>query len=415
MFGRPVPITTSFIAFILLVLVGGCGGAGNPFDLESESVIEADNVDALAFAPDGRLFFAEQFTGDIRIINADGTLQSQPFAHVEPALYIQWGLTGLALDPNFAGNHYVYAYYTEQVSREEILITPAPGSTGQTTSIAHIIAKPVVLRFTDQSGKGVQPKVVVDGLPNTFVDHPGINANGKIHFGPDGFLYISLGDYDIQAATPNHPSQDLSTPIGKLLRVNKEDGSPAPGNPFIGRPDADPRVFAYGFREPFDFAFHPKTRAIYGTDNTPVTCEELNIVEAGQNYGWPNVGVFPFSECGAGVQKQAIHYFTKEGKQPGDFLSFVETAGLAFVSAAQYPTLGDSLLACQRSSAEPQEPRLRRVVLAGPNFDQVTTDDVIVTDCKLAVAVSPDGIIYYSNDKELRRLIPPQPAGSTSP
>ena len=399
------------LGVMLASLASACGGESNPFGVKSERVTQADGVSAMEFASDGRLFFAQQFTGDIRIIKADGSPQAEPFAHVDPALYLEWGLTGLALDPDFEQNHYVYAYYTQLVSQQEETVTPAPGSTASPSTVQRTIAQPVVIRFTDRNGKGEESKIIIGDLPNTLIDHPGFNANGRIHFGPDGFLYLSLGDYDVQFTAPDHPSQNLTTPVGKLLRVNKEDGSPAPGNPFLDRADADPRIFAYGFREPFDFAFHPQTGKIYGTDNTPVSCEELNIVVAGGNYGWPKVGDFPYPECGVGGQTQAIHYFAREGKQPGDFLSFVEASALAFVSAAKYSTLGDALLVCQLASTTangPAQPRMRHVVLSGAAFDQVTTDDTVVKDCRLSLAVSPDGTVYYSNDKEIKRLIPPK-------
>jgi glucose/arabinose dehydrogenase len=405
-----LPLT---VALSLLVIAAACGGEDNPFKVKSERVTQADNVSAMQFAPDGRLFYTEQFSGNVRILNADGSPQSEPFAHVDPALYLEWGLTGIALDPDFATNHYVYIYYSQPVKDLEETVTPAPDSTATPGTRQVKTARPVVMRFTEQAGKGQEPTVIVGDLPETFPDHPGFNANGKIHFGPDRFLYLTLGDYDVQGSDPNHPSQNLSSPIGKILRVNKEDGSAAPGNPFIAQAGADPRVFAYGFREPFDFTFHPQTGKIYGSDNTPVDCEELNVIEPGANYGWPNVGEFPYPECGAGGQKQAIHYFAREHKQPNEFLSFVEISSFGFATAAKYPTLGDSMIACQLGSdlgaAGPAEPWMRQVVLAPPQFEQVTADAIVIKDCKLSLAANLDGTIYYSNDKEIKRLLPEGP------
>jgi glucose/arabinose dehydrogenase len=366
--------------FFLLFLASACGGDGNSFGVKSEPVTAADRAAAMAFAPDGRLFYAEQFTGAIRVVSADGELQEEPFAQMEVATYadLDWGLTGLALDPDFETNHYVYAFLTEPVAPE----TP--------------VAKPVLVRFTDRNSEGVDPAVIIDDLPETLPAHAGFNANGSIHFGPDGFLYVSLGDYDTPPLV-----QDLSTPVGKLLRVDKEDGSPAPQNPLIDDPEADPRIFAYGFREPFDFTFQPETGAIYGTDNTTVSCEEVNLIEPGANYGWPEVGEFPYSDCQAGENTKAIYLLAQEGLQPGDFLSFVVVSGLEFASADVYPVLGDSLLVC-----ESETKLMRRLVLNGPELDQVTVDDVVVDDCQFDIALSPDGIIYYSNAEEIRRLVP---------
>lgn len=371
-------VAFAVISLFLLSLASACGGGGNSFGVKSERVTAADQAAAMAFAPDGRLFYAEQFTGAIRVVSPDGELHEEPFAQVEVATYLdlEWGLTGLALDPNFETNPYVYAFFTEVVEPE----TP--------------VGKPVIVRFTDRDNEGVDPKVIVNDLPETLPAAPGFNANGSIHFGPDGFLYISLGDYD----TPEL-AQILSIPVGKLLRVDKKNGSPAPRNPLVDDRAADPRIFAYGFREPFDFAFHPETGAIYGTDNTTVSCEELNLIEPGANHGWPEVGEFPYSDCEAGTGTKAIYFLSQEGMLPGDFLSFVVVSGLEFASADVYPLLGDALLVC-----ESETNLLRRLELSGPELDQVTADDVVAEDCQLDIAVSPDGIIYYSNADEIRRL-----------
>ncbi len=153
-------------------------------------------------------------------------------------------------------------------------------------------------------------------------------------------------------------------------------GSVAPDNPFIDQPDADPRVFAYGFREDFDFAFHPETGHIYGSDNTTVSCEELNLIESGANFGWPEVGEFPFPDCQAGEGTKGIHFFAQEEMQPGDFLNYVSISSLEFASGDVYPVIGDSLLVCERETKH-----MRRLLLSGTDLDQVTDDDVVVKDC----------------------------------
>lgn len=375
---------------LLILAVSACGGGGDelPFGLKSEVVASGDRPYVMAFAPDGRLFYGEQYGGVIRIVGADGVPQADPFAQVQVQNYVDldWGLTGIAIDPDFQANHYVYVFYTEPVD-------PAIPT-----------GRPKLVRFTDQNGHGVGETVISDKFPVTSPQHQGYNANGRIHFGPDGFLYLSIGDYD----TPDQV-QDLSQPIGKLLRVKKEDGSAAPGNPYLNNTGADPRVFASGFREPFDFAFEPASKAIYGTDNTTVSCEELNIINAGANYGWP-AGQFPYAECAAGTGVQAIYRFAREGKQPGDFLSFVEVSGLVFAPGDKYPILGPSLMVCEAQRSVVNDQRspgvLRRLILGGAALDQVTASDLIANDCRGDVAVSPAGLIYYSNDTEIRKLIP---------
>ena len=158
------------------------------------------------------------------------------------------------------------------------------------------------------------------------------------------------------------------------------------------------------------FVFHPESEAIYGTDNTPYTCEELNIIRGGQNYGWPNVGEFPFAQCGIGDQVAPIHYFAREGKQPGEFVSLVEVTGLAFTPASAYPALGDSLVRVRGAPVGDREARQSPGVLrrlgAGGGVTSVSGDDLITRDCKGDVEAAPDGTLYYANASEIRRLLP---------
>ena len=397
-------VSFSFIFLVLAAIaLGACGGGDrdggeidtNPFGLISEVVAPAGDTDAIAFAPDGRIFFAEHWTGNIRVVSADVEPSPDPWATVPNiAANLYWGLTGLALDPEFESNGYVYALYTE-------LIETLPPTVG----------KPVVVRFTEQEGKGADMQVIVSDLPEVDGSHP-FNANGSLHFGPDGFLYLTLGDYDkpLEIGPSGQPlPQDLASPIGKILRINKEGGSAAEDNPFVDQDETDPRIYAYGFRVPFDFAFHPESGLMYGADNGGRTCEELNIIEKGANYGWPTTGELPF-DCAANPQPTPIYMLAREGSQPNDVDSTVGVSAMGFVSGGVYPSLGDSLVVCEIGTR-----LVRRLVLVPPNFDSVTANDIIQQDCWSAVAVSPDGIIYYGNNYEVRRLLPPPETTSPEP
>ncbi|HET8944968.1 MAG TPA: PQQ-dependent sugar dehydrogenase [Dehalococcoidia bacterium] len=451
---RTIPILTLALLIALLAACGDDGEEELPFGLQTEVVTNADHVSDMVFAPDGRMFFAEQYTGTIRVISAEGQLQEEPFAQVTVAkwLVLDWGLTGLALDPEFQTNHYVYAFYTavpgaaraatdgarfasavppgenpgggtsQQASPAPLppggaTLTPNPTAGGETATPAPQEEKPqgqpLLVRFTDANGIGQDETVISDDFPITSKLHPGYNAQGTIHFGPDKMLYLSIGDYDDPVLV-----QDLSTPVGKLLRIDPATGEAAPDNPLAGDPEADPRIYAWGFREPFDFTFNSNTGDIYGTDNTPDTCEELNIIRPGENYGWPDVGEFPYDDCSAGDQVPAIFHFAREGKEPGSFLSLVEVSGLTFVPGARYPSLGDSLFACESQISVVEgvvtKGVLRRLIMALPAYDAVTQSDVIVKDCKGDVETGRDGTLYYSNATEIRRLLPGEPAASGS-
>ncbi len=387
------------LSVLFFILVPACGddddtggGVDFAFGLGAEVIASggtADSVSSIAFAPDGRIFYAEQYDGAIQIILADGTLQPQPFTQVSVAqwLSLDWGITGLTLDPDFETNHYVYAFYTE----------PAGGDAASAP-----IGKPVIVRFTEVDGAATDRTVIVDDLPLTDVRKPGYNANGDLRFGPDGMLYASLGDYDLFSEEPDL-IDGLGTVIGKILRLNP-DGTAPTDNPLIGEQGADPRVFASGFREPFTFNWGPDG-TLYSADNTTVTCEELNIIEPGGVYGWPRMGEFPFADCGAAPGEQAIFHFTRGEAAPGDFLSFVEVSGLSWLQDTTYTQLTDGLIVCEGQKSAVNEVVtagvLRRVTFADP--ETVSASELIVSECKGDAAVNA-GVVYYSTATELKRL-----------
>ena len=356
--------------------------------LKSELVTRAIAPAKLAFAPDGRLFYSEfksrkESTGSIRIVTPDGELLPEPFAEVRVGSAGQWGLFGLAFDPSFNTNRYVYAY----------LIEPTPEDGGQA----------IVMRFTDSDNKGTDATVIIGDLPESDPEELTPHVGGEILFGPDGYLYVSLGDFaplpEVQSGNPS--PQNLGILQGKILRVKKEDGSPAPNNPFANTPAADPRIFAYGLRNVFDFTFHPETRQLYANDNGPENCDELNLVAAGQNYGWPQSLESRVEDCSNGQPVPPIHVYARPGFQGEDFGSNVAPTAIQFVTGDLYPSLAGSLLVCEFNTGF-----MRALVLGGDNQDQVVDDDVVVKDCTLDIAVGPDGVIYYSNGTEIRRLLP---------
>jgi glucose/arabinose dehydrogenase len=224
-----------------------------------DQTLAASFPTALAFAPDGRLFFAER-SGTVRVFQGG---QALAFATVQTVTteagggYSERGLLGLAISPNFGKDRFVYALYSE-------------------TDRAH----QRVVRWTDDcQGHGTAAITVVSGLP-TGGDccHKG----GRIAFGPDGDLYVTLGDnHDAPAA------QDKCDPRGKVLRYTPE-GQPAPGN--VCGP-----VYAYGLRNPYGIAFAPDGRLFLtgngpsGDAGSPGTGYDLAmLVVAGGNYQWPN-------------------------------------------------------------------------------------------------------------------------------
>jgi glucose/arabinose dehydrogenase len=245
-------------ALALLAVVSTAGAATLPPGFsETQFATGLAAPTAMAFAPDGRLFVAEQ-GGALRVIKG-GTLLSQPFVTVTVDSAGERGLLGVAFDPNFATNGFVYIYYTA------------------TTPTIHNR----VSRFR-ASGDVALPgsEVPILDLNNlsTATNHNG----GAIHFGPDGKLYIAVGD---NANGTN--SQSLTTLLGKILRINS-DGSIPSDNPFfdstIGNNGA---IWALGLRNPFTFTFQSGTGRMFINDVGENTWEEIDDGIAGSNYGWP--------------------------------------------------------------------------------------------------------------------------------
>ncbi|WP_409346698.1 PQQ-dependent sugar dehydrogenase [Paenibacillus sp. MBLB4367] len=217
--------------------------------------VVADNLNvpwAFEISSDGRMFFTER-SGAVRMIR-DGKLVKDPVISM-PAPFVskgEGGLLGLALDPQFADNHYMYVYHTYE-------------DKGQT--------KNRLLRLIEQSGKAKLDKVLIDGLPGS-TNHNG----GRIKFGPDGHLYVTSGDrYEPPLA------QDTKSLGGKILRI-RPDGSVPADNPFPGSP-----VYSYGHRNPQGLVWQPETGKLFASEHGQSAHDEINVIEAGANYGWPTI------------------------------------------------------------------------------------------------------------------------------
>jgi glucose/arabinose dehydrogenase len=212
---------------------------------------------AMAFAPDGRLFVCLQ-SGQLRVIK-NGALLAAPFVSLSVDSSGERGLLGVAFDPNFATNQFVYLYYT--------------------TSTAPIHNR--ISRFTANGD------VVAAGSEVVLVDLDNLSSatnhnGGAIHFGPDGKLYAGVGE---NANSAN--AQTLTNRLGKILRYNS-DGTIPTDNPFYNTATgANRAIWAFGLRNPFTFAFQPGTGRLFINDVGQSTWEEINDGIAGSNYGWP--------------------------------------------------------------------------------------------------------------------------------
>lgn len=225
---------------------------------------------AFAIAPDGRYFLTLK-AGQIKVYSAAG-VSLGTFYSLSDSTYnnFERGLLGIELDPDFANNHYLYAYYIFRCCN--------PNYTGS-------VQEARVVRFTESGNVGTNPIHIFQKSLGTSI--PGNHVGGNIHFRPSepNQIYITIGDL---ATSSNAPL--LDRPYGKVLRINK-DGSIPTDNPFYddGNPATgnDDRIWSYGHRNPFDFTFSTINDSLYISENGLNTWDELNYGMRGKNYGWP--------------------------------------------------------------------------------------------------------------------------------
>jgi glucose/arabinose dehydrogenase len=252
---------------------------------------------SIVLSKDGRVFFTERI-GTIRMLNVNGTLAHDPVGYIRVDQVGEGGLLGIDLHPNFTSNHKIYIYHTYS------------NSSG--------IYNRVML-LVENENKIVDSQIILDGIPGGRF-HDG----GRLKFGPDNKLYISTGDAGFAEL-----SQNKSSLAGKILRIN-DDGTIPIDNPFPGS-----AIYAYGFRNVQGLTWHPETRELYASDHGATGNDEINVVRAGSNYGWP------YEEC------------SNEGKYTAPVICFnpsIAPSGIAIPNSSKLGYSGDLLLATLKGS-----------------------------------------------------------------
>jgi glucose/arabinose dehydrogenase len=245
----------------------------------------------LAFLPDGRALVTER-PGRLRIIGKDNKL-SDPVAGVpEVAAVGQGGLLDVALSPDFAKNNLVFLSFAEP-----------RGAAGSSTSVARG-------RLVEKNGTASLEDVKV-----IFRQEParlgGFHFGSRLVFARDGNIFVTTGERNLKT-----PSQDLSNHIGKIIRITP-DGTVPKDNPFVSNKDAKPEIWSWGHRNVQGAALHPQTGKLWLTEHGPRGGDEINIPEAGKNYGWPVIG-YGIDYSGSKIHEstlkegmeQPIHYWT---------------------------------------------------------------------------------------------------------
>jgi glucose/arabinose dehydrogenase len=332
---------------------------------------------ALAFLPEGGMLVTER-AGSLRHVSATGEV-SAPLAGV-PAVEArdQGGLLDVAVDPDFAANRLVYLSFSE------------PGDGGSSTAVAR--------------GRLSEDLTALEALEVIFSQKPKVDSGGhfgsRLVFGGDGNLFVTLGDRQAGAFRPQ--AQDLGSHIGKIVRI-RTDGSVPDDNPFVGRTDALPEIWAYGIRNSQAAALHPETGVLWEIEHGPRGGDELNVIRPGANYGWPIVTL--------GVEYSGLTVGDGLKTAPGmvdaiySWTPVIAPSGMLFYSGSAFPDWqGDLFVGGLASNA------LVRLELDG---ERVVHEERLLNPLGLRirdVAQGPDGALYVATDESKGQILRIAPA-----
>src|SRR5690349_4566660 len=330
---------------------------------------------SLAFLPNGDMLVTER-NGKLRLMH-DGVLDPEPIAGVPPVHSVRLsGLMEILLHPQFAQNHLAYLTYTKDVAKDQVATTLARG------------------RFEGHQLTDVKDILICDPWAGDG------GSGARLAWGRDGMLYMTTG------ASNGNAAQEPGSLRGKILRL-RDDGAAAPGNPFEGRSGYRPEIFSMGHRNSLGLALNPVTGDIWNNENGPYGGDEINIIKAGANYGWPNVSF------GREYTGPKIPNFGEGMTQPIVFWApSIAPSGMAFYTGDRFPEWKNNVfVGAMLGGAAQGYPHLERITF-DQNWDE-TARQALLTDLRQRirdVRQGPDDLIYVLTDEENGSLIRIEPA-----
>ena len=364
----------ALLASVWLLFLPERGVAQSSQSLRAATVTEGLEYPwGLAFLPDGRMLVTER-PGRLRLVDADGRLHPQPVSGVPAVAAVgQGGLLDVALHPDFARNRWIYLSYAAQ------------GEGGYGTEV-------VRARLEGQSLRDL--KVVFSMRPKTTTGH---HFGSRLVFDRQGYLYITLGDRGDMGR-----AQRLDDHAGSVIRLH-DDGRVPADNPFVALPNALPEKFTLGNRNIQGAALHPATGALWAHEHGPQGGDEINVIRAGVNYGWP-VATYG-RNYGSGTQ---IGEGTHKAGMAQPLLQWtpsIAPSGIAFYTGDKFPAWrGNLFVGALRGQM------LVRLELDG---ERIVREERLLEN-KVGrirdVRNGPDGYLYLLIDDARGRIVRLEPA-----
>ena len=340
------------------------------FNYSIETVVEGLEAPwGMVFLPDNSILITEKKGELIHFKNGKKNLvKGLPEIHV----YGQGGLLDIELDPDYDKNGWIYLSFSSDLEKDE--------KGGNTT----------IMRAKLSNDELVNSEILYKATPNT---KKGAHFGSRIEFDTEGYLFFSVGDRGNRDENP----QDISRDGGKIYRINA-DGSIPKDNPFYNEKGAKKAIYSYGHRNPQGMAMHPETGEIWIHEHGPQGGDEINIIGAGKNYGWPKASYginyngtsFTDHKTLAGME-DPIHYWVPS----------IAPSGMAFVTSDKYPQWKGNVLV---GSLKFQY--VNRCVLEN---NKVIKEEKLVEELGRVrcITEAPDGFIYVGiENKGIVRIVP---------
>lgn len=335
---------------------------------------------AMAFLPDGRVLVTER-AGALREIR-DGQLSPRPIPGVPDVL--AEGLAGLmdiALHPRYVENQFLYLTYTK------------PGDDGPRVALA-------------RGRLGAEGLIDVDDLFLSDVVGGSGTAASRVVFAPDGTLYMTIGGaFGIDTGAPR--AQDLADTIGKVVRLH-DDGRIPDDNPFVGRPGHRPEIYSFGHRNQLGLTIHPETGAVWEHENGPLGGDEINVIHAGVNYGWP---VVSHSRQYSGPRVSTRPWQEGMAQPEIVWLPSIAPSGMTFYSGDRFPAWKGSLfVGALRTGGIRNTGHLERIVFNDQGEERWR--EWFIGDLRQRirdVRQGPDGLLYVLTDADEAALLRLEP------